>query len=585
MKITASIFTIAAFALQFAVINCALAGTVTVNDMDELAEALKDGQGSGKLVINLVRGKTYKFVEPCNDGINVDYSEMLPLITTDVTINGNGGTIEYSLEAECMSPDCIDYRLFYISGGKLTLDDLTLKQVGSWLLSCEHAQMIINRGSLVIDSCLFADFKGSQSCVIYSEGDLDIRDSSFIDNSSDSASVVFASGGVATIENSVFEDNYSSDSNGGAIYSLSGIMSIKDSIFTGNSAKEGGAIYGDYTKLEVHGSTFANNHAKKYGGAIGVMLPELFKVSGSTFEANYSKDIGGAIHFLCEDHVYAVPWVPSDSQEGDLQKEGVNVYPDFCEISRSTFYKNETATGGGAIHGTNAAKISNSTFTGNSTLIGSGGAILTDGGTMLENVIIAGNSATNGPNIAVTVGDGLYFINGSNVIGAHDFGLIKLSENGNVITVADDSELHSLILDDYVSRPDLPGGGHFPLLCSHNNLALDSGDCDPNHVDQLGNAATGTCDLGAVEAVNCNLNGANDGDESAGDQEDKGGDASEGDGPDDGESAGAGDGSSGCSLNSNGHGPQGIPAICYFAAILFLVLMRKPGSDRVRFRG
>jgi MYXO-CTERM domain-containing protein len=125
----------------------------------------------------------------------------------------------------------------------------------------------------------------------------------FEDNFSDEdGSAIRVSTGTGTITGCVFRDNVSAD-NGGAIYATGpDPISITDSVFTGNTAKNGGAVrfLGDVGwktggSVTVSGSTFVANNAIDNGGAVYVRYADSLDLSGNTFEDNEVGKEGGAV--------------------------------------------------------------------------------------------------------------------------------------------------------------------------------------------------------------------------------------------------------------------------------------------------
>ncbi len=139
---------------------------------------------------------------------------------------------------------------------------------------------------------------------------------------------------------------------GGAIYTQ-GVLTVTNSTFTDNNAQIGGAIYSraegsdpNTGVLNVNDDTFSNNSAV-WSGAIDNWAGGIITVTNSTLVGNSASD-GGAI-------------------------------------------KNEWGT----------LKVIDSTLSGNSAAGGNGGAIDNENGypLIVQNSIVAGNTATNGPDI------------------------------------------------------------------------------------------------------------------------------------------------------------------------------------------
>ena len=141
----------------------------------------------------------------------------LPQITSTITIEGNGATIDRSGAAV--------YRLFAVSStGNLTLNDLMLT-----------------------DGAMTSDVGGG---AIYNDGGTLTINDSFLSGhnatNSQGGGAIRSNGGTVTINNSTLSGNQSGNSGGGgAIYAANGAtLTINDSTLGGNSATNtnGGAI-------------------------------------------------------------------------------------------------------------------------------------------------------------------------------------------------------------------------------------------------------------------------------------------------------------------------------------------------------
>ena len=104
--------------------------------------------------------------------------------------------------------------------------------------------------------------------------------------------------GEMTISKSELNRN-SSPNYGGAIYNYEGILSISLSLMnentTSNKNSQGGAIYSTRGKLTVRGCEFIKNTSKRYGGGISNSYGEL-TISDSSFIKNKSDIRGEAIY-------------------------------------------------------------------------------------------------------------------------------------------------------------------------------------------------------------------------------------------------------------------------------------------------
>ena len=183
-----------------------------------------------------------------------------------------------------------------------------------------------------INNCTFINNTAEYGGAIYmNQGTIDIVSSTFIDNYAYNYGGAIASMyQVSTrIKDSKFINDYSINDAGGAIYiyksTLSGnnvsvincsatfgagITALNSTIALvyfnaiNNTAKyEGGAIYQMYNAISVTDSNFTSNHARN-GGAIYIDDVEIFKVSYNNFENNDALDAAGAVYLMFNPDIF-----------------------------------------------------------------------------------------------------------------------------------------------------------------------------------------------------------------------------------------------------------------------------------------
>ncbi|MEO0769335.1 MAG: CHAT domain-containing protein, partial [Cyanobacteria bacterium J06649_4] len=193
-------------------------------------------------------------------------------------------------------------------------------------------------------------------------------------------------GPAVVVEESLFENNHSNFSRGGAIGSFFVPLNIDSSTFRGNTVSDtsaaglGGAIASS-SLLTISNSRLENNRAYS-GGAIYTDGPDgSTTLIATTLDNNSATDIGGAITF---------------AQDNNLT------------IARSTLSNNDAIEGGGlAVDATTTSivDVTNSTFSGNTSFTrGAGLSVLSDGVTSLTSVTIADNESGDGGGIAISNG-------------------------------------------------------------------------------------------------------------------------------------------------------------------------------------
>ncbi len=177
---------------------------------------------------------------PAGNGADIIYmvrdyvlSEPLEAIKTNITIEGNGHTIDGNSR----------FRIFDVDGGKLTINNATLtKGSGSPFGGAIRLQ---NGGTAIANNVSFIGNRASDGGAIGSFFPvyIEVNNSSFVRNSASyrGGAISMNGGGFARISNSSFVENSAGD--GGAIGSHSGGLALSNSTFIGNSAsRQGGAI-------------------------------------------------------------------------------------------------------------------------------------------------------------------------------------------------------------------------------------------------------------------------------------------------------------------------------------------------------
>ena len=182
-------------------------------DVTDLINAINTANDSGGAdTINLATGCTYTLT----DGpFSANGDNGLPSITSQITINGHGATIERSSEGG--TPQ---FRIFHVaSGGDLTLTNITIAN---------------GDGS---------DAGGG----IYNRGALNISHSTLSGNTASSGGGIMNNSGTVDISNSTLSGN-AGDFGGGVCNS--GTLNVSHSTFSGNTASSGGGIYGGTVNIK-----------------------------------------------------------------------------------------------------------------------------------------------------------------------------------------------------------------------------------------------------------------------------------------------------------------------------------------------
>lgn len=187
----------------------------------------------------------------------------LPVITTAVTLQGNGATITRATASATPAFRLLDVA----SSGNLTVAGLTLNN--GLAVTGIGGGAINSHGTLSVEGSTFTSnsspsTQGPSGGAIDSSGTLMVTQDSFSGNVAQEGGGVFNQG-TATVAQSTFTDNTATIYGGGALLNAAGSMTVTGDTFVGNSGPGGGAIDND-TILNIINSTFENNTAGTNGG-------------------------------------------------------------------------------------------------------------------------------------------------------------------------------------------------------------------------------------------------------------------------------------------------------------------------------
>jgi predicted outer membrane repeat protein len=297
---------------------------------------------------------------------------------------------------------------------------------------------------------------------------------------------IFVGDEALTLQSSTLSGNTATNSGGAITVGTGGSLVIEDSTLSGNTTTStsvvsghGGAIYIYVSSnLTIRRCTFSANTATGFGGAIdsrGSLTIEDSTLSGNTSNTTNGFGAGGAIFF---------------------QGNGTNFL-----LSNSTLSGNSALNvHGGAIcwqGSSGIASIRNSTITNNAANASGGGMISLGSGTFsLNSTIVAGNSATNSPDLHLSSSGNI--AGNNNLIGVADVGNFTLTGTGNQTgtkTSPLDANLGALTNNGGPTLTHLPLRGS-PAINKGNNAAGLTFDQRGSGFPRL---RYGAADVGAVE--------------------------------------------------------------------------------------
>ncbi|MBN2303388.1 MAG: DUF11 domain-containing protein [Anaerolineae bacterium] len=204
---------------------------------------------------------------------DITLTDGLPVITSRITILGNGHTIQRDTGAE--TPE---FRVLSVYDGNLTLIEARITggvANGGGGISCRE-------GTLTVIGSVFQNNQATGSSTSRNNG-----------------GGISATESTLTVINSVFSNNRSTGdtSVGGGIALLLSTATVINSTFSGNQADVAGGIVNSDSQLTVTRSTFVNNIATGslgVGGGLG--NAGTLTITNSTFSGNQADNEGGAIY-------------------------------------------------------------------------------------------------------------------------------------------------------------------------------------------------------------------------------------------------------------------------------------------------
>ncbi len=228
---------VAVIAAAFLWTSPAHAGTITVNGTTcTLANAITTAN-TGANTGGCTGGSSG--ADTLNITTDITLTAELPQITTDITIEGNGHTIQRDGGAS-------NFRILHVSGssGNLTLKKATIS--GGYIWSAVNnygGGIFVDLGSAtIINSTISGNVTTGFGGGIFSNNSLTVQNSAITGNETGSyGGGIFTKSGSLTVENSTISGNSSPMGGGGGIYTgNSSAISITNSTISGNSSPYAG---------------------------------------------------------------------------------------------------------------------------------------------------------------------------------------------------------------------------------------------------------------------------------------------------------------------------------------------------------
>jgi hypothetical protein len=314
----------------------------------------------------------------------------LPLITSTITIQGNGARIRRQGESA--------FRLLAVSKtGDLTLQDVNVSHGLSFA-----GGGVLNHGTLAIQNSTISGNSGTIGAGVSNRGSLSIENSTISGNKYGSgvwnggfgyayaaSSVISLKPGAACFYYYSYYGYYPSEVF--CFYVYSGALTISNSTISKNSGGSGGGIFNYSGSVSINNSTISNNRGFSGGGAFNsggsfdfygkYFAPGQFAITDSTISKNSAYRGGG----IFNEGTFAIERTTISGNKSDNDGGGILNYG-----GHSDYY-------GHSIHGGDLSLV-DSTISQNRAK-NSGGGLVNYGSLTMSNSVISGNKAKIGGDV------------------------------------------------------------------------------------------------------------------------------------------------------------------------------------------
>ncbi len=242
--------------------NCTLFEAITTANDGSTQPGCVTGDGTGPDTIDLQT--------------DVTLSSALPQITSPITLEGNGHTIDGANSA----------RVLYVgNNGDLTLNNATI--TGG---NANNGGGVYNyKGAVTLNNSVISSNSASNrgGGVYNFNAPMTLNNSVISGNSAISGGGVFNRYATMTLNNSAVSGNSASSKGGGVYNRTYATMTLNNSTVSGNSASYGGGIYNYYySAITLNNSTVSGNSASSYGGGIHNYYDSVVNLNRSLISGN-----------------------------------------------------------------------------------------------------------------------------------------------------------------------------------------------------------------------------------------------------------------------------------------------------------
>ncbi|MBQ6100461.1 MAG: hypothetical protein IJL02_11450 [Methanobrevibacter sp.] len=306
------------------------------------------------------------------------YRDGIHIGVDNLVIDANGHAIDAGFKT----------RIFKIGANNITFKNVKFKNA----ISSESGGAIFNNGiSVKFFNCEFTGCSSQTGGAIanYPNYSMEFDSCKFSNNKSSGPAGAIFNGGNITINNSEFINNQAKE--GGAINTqIMASVEIVNSQFIANTASGAGAIF-SASEVKITSSDFQNNTSTRSAGAIANGGGGTLTVEDSTFSNNSAETDGGAIlSGFGEIKIIKSKFIKNSSNDtgGVIKNIGI------INICGSDFKANSSDNIGGAIYNDNEATLSGCRFEDN--ISQSRGGALYNSGPLTGNELIFINNASKG---------------------------------------------------------------------------------------------------------------------------------------------------------------------------------------------
>jgi LPXTG-site transpeptidase (sortase) family protein len=198
-----------------------------------------------------------------------------------------------------------------------------------------------------------------------------------------------------TLRNLIFSGNSATIYGGGGMYNGNSSPTLTNVIFSGNKATNGGGMHNGNSSPTLTNVTFSGNSAT-FGGGMYNYSNSSPTLTNVTFSGNSATFDGGGM----TNNVASSPVLTNVTFSGNSASGGGGMFNDNSSspvLTNVTFSGNSATNGGGMYNDFSNPKLTNVTFSGNSASNNGGGMFNKHSNSpVLTNVTFSGNSATNG---------------------------------------------------------------------------------------------------------------------------------------------------------------------------------------------